>query len=70
MFCSLFLGESSYLDFSRPHTRAWYSRCFGLDKYEVAPLGAASWPHRDRGRTQICCLSSRDRRHLYLCGSI
>lgn len=28
-------GESSYLDFSNPHTRAWYSRCFGLDKYKV-----------------------------------
>uniref|UniRef100_A0A3Q2QIP7 Glucosidase alpha, neutral C n=1 Tax=Fundulus heteroclitus TaxID=8078 RepID=A0A3Q2QIP7_FUNHE len=28
-------GDSSYLDFSRPATRAWYSRCFSLDKYKV-----------------------------------
>jgi len=28
-------GESSYLDFSSPATRAWYSRCFSLDKYKV-----------------------------------
>lgn len=32
------IGESSYLDFSSPHTRAWYSRCFGLDKYKVLIL--------------------------------
>uniref|UniRef100_A0A669CSS2 Glucosidase alpha, neutral C n=1 Tax=Oreochromis niloticus TaxID=8128 RepID=A0A669CSS2_ORENI len=27
-------GESSYLDFSSSATRAWYSRCFSLDKYK------------------------------------
>ncbi|KAG7234578.1 hypothetical protein INR49_002207 [Caranx melampygus] len=26
--------ESCYLDFSSPTTRAWYSRCFSLDKYK------------------------------------
>lgn len=45
IFCYLFVGESSYLDFSRAHTRAWYSRCFGLDKYEVSTLRLASSPH-------------------------
>ncbi|XP_055361355.1 neutral alpha-glucosidase C [Betta splendens] len=27
-------GESCYLDFSSPDTRAWYSSCFGLEKYK------------------------------------
>lgn len=35
-------GESSYLDFSDPHTRAWYSSCFGLDKYKVPDVRAAT----------------------------
>ncbi|XP_056868042.1 neutral alpha-glucosidase C isoform X4 [Takifugu flavidus] len=40
---SCWSGECSYLDFSRPHTRAWYSRCFGLDKYEGSTPSLFVW---------------------------
>uniref|UniRef100_H3CYV5 Glucosidase alpha, neutral C n=1 Tax=Tetraodon nigroviridis TaxID=99883 RepID=H3CYV5_TETNG len=40
---SCWSGESSYLDFSNPHTRAWYSRCFGLDKYEGSTPSLFVW---------------------------
>ncbi|KAI9537763.1 hypothetical protein NQZ68_022425 [Dissostichus eleginoides] len=36
-------GESSYLDFSRADTRAWYSRCFGLDKYKGSTSSLFVW---------------------------
>ncbi|XP_027131085.1 neutral alpha-glucosidase C isoform X2 [Larimichthys crocea] len=36
-------GESSYLDFSNPDTRAWYSRCFGLDKYKGSTASLFVW---------------------------
>nr|XP_033499233.1 neutral alpha-glucosidase C isoform X1 [Epinephelus lanceolatus] len=36
-------GESSYLDFSSPDTRAWYSRCFGLDKYKGSTPSLFVW---------------------------
>ncbi|XP_036006347.1 neutral alpha-glucosidase C isoform X2 [Fundulus heteroclitus] len=36
-------GESSYLDFSRPATRAWYSRCFSLDKYKGSTASLFVW---------------------------
>ncbi|XP_047202189.1 neutral alpha-glucosidase C isoform X2 [Girardinichthys multiradiatus] len=36
-------GESSYLDFSCPATRAWYSRCFSLDKYKGSTASLFVW---------------------------
>ncbi|XP_053701962.1 neutral alpha-glucosidase C isoform X3 [Synchiropus splendidus] len=36
-------GPSSYLDFSSPHTRAWYSRLFSLDKYEGSTATLHVW---------------------------
>nr|XP_046268944.1 neutral alpha-glucosidase C isoform X1 [Scatophagus argus] len=36
-------GESSFLDFSNPDTRAWYSRCFGLDKYKGSTTSLFVW---------------------------
>ncbi|XP_039897431.1 neutral alpha-glucosidase C isoform X1 [Simochromis diagramma] len=36
-------GESSYLDFSSSATRAWYSRCFGLDKYKGSTPSLFVW---------------------------
>ncbi|KAM9842046.1 neutral alpha-glucosidase C isoform 2-T2 [Aulostomus maculatus] len=36
-------GESSYLDFSSPATRAWYSRCFALDKYKGSTPALFVW---------------------------
>ncbi|KAM9341648.1 LOW QUALITY PROTEIN: neutral alpha-glucosidase C [Symphorus nematophorus] len=36
-------GESLYLDFSNPDTRAWYSRCFGLDKYKGSTPSLFVW---------------------------
>uniref|UniRef100_A0A8C3A078 Glucosidase alpha, neutral C n=1 Tax=Cyclopterus lumpus TaxID=8103 RepID=A0A8C3A078_CYCLU len=36
-------GESYYLDFSSPDTRAWYSRCFGLDKYKGSTPSLFVW---------------------------
>nr|XP_019953748.1 PREDICTED: neutral alpha-glucosidase C-like [Paralichthys olivaceus] len=36
-------GESCYLDFSRPDTRAWYSRCFALDKYKGSTPSLFLW---------------------------
>ncbi|XP_037603401.1 neutral alpha-glucosidase C isoform X1 [Sebastes umbrosus] len=36
-------GESCYLDFSSPDTRAWYSRCFGLDKYKGSTASLFVW---------------------------
>ncbi|KAM4542719.1 neutral alpha-glucosidase C [Odontesthes bonariensis] len=36
-------GESSYLDFSSPATRAWYSRCFSLDKYKGSTPSLFVW---------------------------
>ncbi|KAK2826683.1 hypothetical protein Q5P01_020897 [Channa striata] len=36
-------GESSYLDFSNPDTRAWYSRCFGLNKYKGSTPSLFLW---------------------------
>uniref|UniRef100_A0A8C9ZS90 Glucosidase alpha, neutral C n=1 Tax=Sander lucioperca TaxID=283035 RepID=A0A8C9ZS90_SANLU len=36
-------GESSYLDFSSSDTRAWYSRCFGLDKYKGSTPSLFVW---------------------------
>lgn len=36
-------GESSYLDFSSPATRAWYSRCFALDKYKGSTSSLFVW---------------------------
>ncbi|XP_041668639.1 neutral alpha-glucosidase C isoform X2 [Cheilinus undulatus] len=36
-------GESSYLDFSNPDTRAWYSRCFGLEKYKGSTPSLFIW---------------------------
>ncbi|KAM3594386.1 uncharacterized protein V6R79_006984 [Siganus canaliculatus] len=35
--------ESSYLDFSNPDTRAWYSRCFALDKYKGSTSALFVW---------------------------
>ncbi|XP_076604058.1 neutral alpha-glucosidase C isoform X1 [Chaetodon auriga] len=36
-------GKSSYLDFSSPDTRAWYSRCFSLDKYKGSTPSLFVW---------------------------
>ncbi|XP_062295812.1 neutral alpha-glucosidase C [Scomber scombrus] len=36
-------GESAYLDFSSPAARAWYSRCFALDKYKGSTLSLYVW---------------------------
>ncbi|XP_034531614.1 neutral alpha-glucosidase C isoform X1 [Notolabrus celidotus] len=36
-------GESCYLDFSNPVTRAWYSRCFSLDKYKGSTPSLFVW---------------------------
>ncbi|KAM6968671.1 neutral alpha-glucosidase C [Tautogolabrus adspersus] len=36
-------GVSSYLDFSNPDTRAWYSRCFGLEKYKGSTSSLFVW---------------------------
>ncbi|XP_032366906.1 neutral alpha-glucosidase C isoform X1 [Etheostoma spectabile] len=36
-------GESSYLDFTSSDTRAWYSRCFGLDKYKGSTPSLFVW---------------------------
>ncbi|XP_059209998.1 neutral alpha-glucosidase C [Centropristis striata] len=36
-------GESLYLDFSSPNTRAWYSRCYGLDKYKGSTPSLFVW---------------------------
>lgn len=36
-------GESCYLDFSSPVTRAWYSGCFSLDKYEGSTPSLFVW---------------------------
>uniref|UniRef100_A0A8D3A9E4 Glucosidase alpha, neutral C n=1 Tax=Scophthalmus maximus TaxID=52904 RepID=A0A8D3A9E4_SCOMX len=36
-------GESCYLDFSSPATRAWYSRCFALDKYKGSTPSLFVW---------------------------
>ncbi|MEQ2316298.1 hypothetical protein AMECASPLE_031181, partial [Ameca splendens] len=39
----IYRGESSYLDFSCPATRAWYSRCFSLDKYKGSTASLFVW---------------------------
>uniref|UniRef100_A0A3Q1EHJ7 Glucosidase, alpha; neutral C n=1 Tax=Acanthochromis polyacanthus TaxID=80966 RepID=A0A3Q1EHJ7_9TELE len=36
-------GDSSYLDFSSPETRSWYSRCFSLDKYKGSTSSLFVW---------------------------
>ncbi|KAM9354808.1 neutral alpha-glucosidase C [Pholidichthys leucotaenia] len=36
-------GESSYLDFNNPATRAWYSRCFSMDKYKGSTPSLFVW---------------------------
>ncbi|RVE56910.1 hypothetical protein OJAV_G00210880 [Oryzias javanicus] len=36
-------GESSYLDFSSPRTRAWYSRRFSLKKYKGSTTSLFVW---------------------------
>lgn len=36
-------GESSYLDFSNPATRAWYSRCFSLSNYKGSTSSLFVW---------------------------
>ncbi|KAM8916128.1 neutral alpha-glucosidase C isoform 4-T8 [Spinachia spinachia] len=36
-------GNSNYLDFSSPDTRAWYSRCFSLDKYKGSTPSLFVW---------------------------
>lgn len=36
-------GESCYLDFSNPDTRAWYSRCFSLEKYKGSTPSLFVW---------------------------
>ncbi|XP_070698555.1 neutral alpha-glucosidase C [Pempheris klunzingeri] len=36
-------GESSYLDFSSPNTRAWYSTCFSLEKYKGSTSSLFVW---------------------------
>uniref|UniRef100_A0A8C4GYE6 Glucosidase, alpha; neutral C n=1 Tax=Dicentrarchus labrax TaxID=13489 RepID=A0A8C4GYE6_DICLA len=36
-------GNSSYLDFSSPDTRSWYSRCFRLDKYQGSTPSLFVW---------------------------
>ncbi|KAM9777556.1 LOW QUALITY PROTEIN: neutral alpha-glucosidase C [Neosynchiropus ocellatus] len=36
-------GVSSYLDFSSPHTRAWYSGLFSLDKYKGSTATLHVW---------------------------
>uniref|UniRef100_UPI0037E89C4D neutral alpha-glucosidase C isoform X2 n=1 Tax=Semicossyphus pulcher TaxID=241346 RepID=UPI0037E89C4D len=36
-------GKSCYLDFSSPDTRAWYSRCFGFDKYKGSTPSLFVW---------------------------
>lgn len=53
---------SSYLDFSNPATRAWYSRCFSLDKYKVCvfffffvPL-TSPWRFRRSNPVSVYCL--------------
>lgn len=29
-------GDAHYPDFSNPHARAWYAKCFSLDRYKVS----------------------------------
>ncbi|KAF7653204.1 hypothetical protein LDENG_00086110 [Lucifuga dentata] len=36
-------GDSCYLDFSSPTTRAWYSTCFTLDKYKGSTPSLFVW---------------------------
>uniref|UniRef100_A0AAQ5WW93 Glycoside hydrolase family 31 N-terminal domain-containing protein n=1 Tax=Amphiprion ocellaris TaxID=80972 RepID=A0AAQ5WW93_AMPOC len=36
-------GDSSYLDFSSPETRSWYSGCFSLDKYKGSTSSLHVW---------------------------
>lgn len=36
-------GESCYLDFSNPATRAWYSRCFSLNNYKGSTSSLFVW---------------------------
>ncbi|KAM7403629.1 hypothetical protein PAMA_004187 [Pampus argenteus] len=36
-------GKSSYLDFSSPACRAWYSTCFALDKYKGSTTSLFVW---------------------------
>ncbi|XP_075905651.1 neutral alpha-glucosidase C isoform X2 [Nelusetta ayraudi] len=40
---SCWSGSSHYLDFTNPHTRAWYSSCFGLDKYQGSTTSLFVW---------------------------
>ncbi|XP_078796792.1 neutral alpha-glucosidase C isoform X1 [Oryzias latipes] len=44
VYCgSCWPGESSYLDFSSSRTRAWYSRCFSLEKYKGSTPSLFVW---------------------------
>uniref|UniRef100_A0A665WHS9 Glucosidase, alpha; neutral C n=1 Tax=Echeneis naucrates TaxID=173247 RepID=A0A665WHS9_ECHNA len=36
-------GECCYVDFSSPDTRAWYSSCFGLDRYKGSTPSLHVW---------------------------
>ncbi|XP_069016552.1 neutral alpha-glucosidase C, partial [Embiotoca jacksoni] len=36
-------GDSSYIDFSSPETRAWYSGCFSLEKYKGSTPSLFVW---------------------------
>uniref|UniRef100_A0A3B4BC10 Uncharacterized protein n=1 Tax=Periophthalmus magnuspinnatus TaxID=409849 RepID=A0A3B4BC10_9GOBI len=36
-------GESCYLDFSNPATRAWYSRCFSLNNFQGSTSSLFVW---------------------------
>ncbi|XP_076002875.1 neutral alpha-glucosidase C [Genypterus blacodes] len=40
---SCWSGDSCYLDFSSPATRAWYARCFALDKYKGSTPSLFVW---------------------------
>ncbi|XP_077416147.1 neutral alpha-glucosidase C [Vanacampus margaritifer] len=36
-------GDSYYPDFSSPHTRAWYAKCFSLDRYKGSTPSLHAW---------------------------
>ncbi|XP_077392790.1 neutral alpha-glucosidase C-like [Festucalex cinctus] len=36
-------GESHYPDFSSPHARAWYAKCFALDRYKGSTPSLHVW---------------------------
>ncbi|XP_061700761.1 neutral alpha-glucosidase C isoform X2 [Syngnathoides biaculeatus] len=36
-------GNSHFPDFSNPHTRAWYAKCFALDRYKGSTPSLHAW---------------------------